>query len=273
MKESHKKVMIVAIIAIIIFGLTYAFYVREHYVGFAGYEDAGLTFLYDVQNAGFYLPFFIFVSYVAAVISIKYHKEDRNNFSYQVISRVGYKKYFFEKIKKVALTSAIFRLLCHLLLILITYLFFIRINFVLQGYEVTDPELYIFSGSTLLTLIIYIIYSTIGYVIYSLFIYSLSYFIKKTYVYRVLGIIFAILLYILSALLMSFLMPTIGEEASRVISYFFFTGSLLTPGLDILGPSINLLSIHVLTLITFVGFIAMTVLLLYRRYKKESKNE
>lgn len=272
MNEKNKKVIIPIIVFFTIMGIVSYYYAKGRYAGFSHFETIGLEFYYVLQSPSLYLIFFFFVAFFSAnLFPIDFFKYRNNRFQNQIITRIGYQKQFIYQLKKTLVSSILFRLLCHLVLLLITLCYFPKMSFVIHGMEGYTPILYVFSNSTLLSFILYIIYSTVGFAIFSMFIYSLSYYIKNIYIYRVAGIVFSLLGYIGPALIGNTMMAN-GVEAIviQVIGYLFFSGSLLAPGMDILGDSD--MNIHILTLITMFCYSVVTVLLLYIGYKREYQN-
>ena len=93
------------------------------------------------------------------------------------------------------------------------------------------------SGSLLLNLIIYIILSSIGYALFSHFLFSLQYFVKNVYLYRALGLLVSLILYIGASVLSHTFYNTSGSLIAT-LAYFFNIINILTPSI-IKSPVLN----------------------------------
>lgn len=273
MNEKTKKFIIPIITLIVMIGIIYYVCRDGNYKMFMHFNGIGLQLYYELQNPGFYLPFYIFILYLSAnIYAIDFFRYKQTKFNNMIICRKGHKDLFFSNIKKIIISSFMFRLLCHVITLIIINYFFIPIKFNLSVLEATDSIFHIFSHSTILSLIIYVFYSCIGFTIFSLFMYSMIYMIKNIYVYRVFGVIAGIFGYVITSIVYSILYSNgISEAFVQIFCYTFFTGSLLSPGLDVLGPSGLIVNVHIVTLVTFVSYLLVTTGLLAIQYKMEKK--
>ena len=147
----------------------------------SNHSTAGLSMYYTINSFGNFLPFYIFLFFLATnFLPTNYYKNKYSKFNNFIITRVGNKKRMKYEIKSVLIGSFIFRLLLHVLVLIVINYFFVKIQFSFHN----DPSYYpngffAFSSSSVISLIIYILYSSIGFSIFSLFIYSLIFFIKN----------------------------------------------------------------------------------------------
>ena len=86
------------------------------------------------------------------------------------------------------------------------------------------------SSSLFLNLIIYMILSSIGYAIFSHFLFSLQYFIKNVYLYRTLGLLVSLILYIGASVLSHTFYNTSGN-LTATLAYFLNIINILTPSI------------------------------------------
>ena len=129
-------------------------------------------------------------------------------------------------------------LITHLLTILIIHLFFFKISFSINPiYMNATRQTNLLSGSLLLNLIIYMILSSIGYALFSHFLFSLQYFIKNVYLYRTLGLLVSLILYIGASVLSHTFYNTSGS-LTATLAYFLNIINILTPSI-IKSPVLN----------------------------------
>lgn len=126
----------------------------------------------------------------------------------------------------------------HLLTILIIHLFFFKISFSINPiYMDATRQTNLLSSSLFLNLIIYIILSSIGYALFSHFLFSLQYFIKNVYLYRTLGLLVSLILYI-GASVLSYTFYNTSGSLLATLAYFLNIINILTPSI-IKSPVLN----------------------------------
>ena len=133
---------------------------------------------------------------------------------------------------------ATFILMTHLLTILIIHLFFFKISFSINPIHMNATrQTNLLSSSLLLNLIIYMILSSIGYALFSHFLFSLQYFITNVYLYRTLGLLVSLVLYIGASVLSHTFYNTSGSWLAT-LAYFHNIINILTPSI-IKSPVLN----------------------------------
>lgn len=207
----HKeKVIILTIIFILLNISIYIAYKQSIYSSieyYQTYNQAGLDFFYHIHTIGVTpFLFFIFLLCITNIVSYDFLTLHQNHFSYQIITRTTSKSYYlYSYIQNIILTFL--SILCFEILILgIIHFFYLPIHF----QNIQYPDLYyaksqILSNNQMISLISFILCTSIGYSIVSSIIFSLQCFMTNKYVYRCFGVIFGILLVVIPALIQGYL--------------------------------------------------------------------
>lgn len=270
-KKAFAIVTILVTIAIIYW--CYKFYADGIYS--SNYNAAGLSMYYTINSFGNFLPFYIFLGFLATnFLATNYYKNKYSKFDNFVITRVKRKKRIKYEIKSILIWSFIFRVLLHILVLIIINYFFVELHF--SFYK--DPSYYpngffTFSNSSLGSLIIFTIYSSIGFSIFSLFIYSLISYIKNYYVYKISGIIMAIIGVLLPAFIGNIYLSHYSNYSFLVTAFMYsiYSGGLLCPGLEILNQLPSTLILHIYFFVSCIGYTILSVILILIRYREEKK--
>ncbi|MCD7893341.1 MAG: hypothetical protein LUG60_06525 [Erysipelotrichaceae bacterium] len=196
-------------------------------------KEMGLDFFYLLQDSGLTLiMFFLTCIILSNIISSDFLSYNHNKFDHFLIVRMSTKQY--NKISKIFNFSVTFIviLLTHLITLMIIHLFCFPISFSMsEAYFGATRQTTLFSNSMLISLIIYILLSSIGYGIFSNFIYALQSFVKNIYLYRTLGILLALILYIGSSVVCRYVIDYIGSTLLATIAYFINIINIITPGI------------------------------------------
>lgn len=201
--------------------------------------EMGLDFFYYLQDSGLTLILYVFTTLIVPnIISADFLLYEHNKFNHFLITRMSSSLYHKKERQFNFLATFILILMTHLLTILIIHLFFFKISFSINPiYMNATRQTNLLSSSLLLNLIIYMILSSIGYALFSHFLFSLQYFIKNVYLYRTLGLLVSLILYISASVLSHTFYNTSGSLIAT-LAYFLNIINILTPSI-IKSPVLN----------------------------------
>lgn len=201
--------------------------------------EMGLDFFYYLQDSGLTLILYVLTTLIVPnIISADFLLYEHNKFNHFMITRMSSSLYHKKERHFNFLATFILILMTHLLTILIIHLFFFKISFSINPiYMDATRQTNLLSSSLFLNLIIYIILSSIGYAIFSHFLFSLQYFIKNVYLYRTLGLLVSLILYIGASVLSHTFYNTSGRLLAT-LAYFLNIINILTPSI-IKSPVLN----------------------------------
>ena len=199
----------------------------------------GLDFFYYLQDSGLTLILYVLTTLIIPnIISADFLLYNHNKFNHFLITRMSSSIYHKKERQFNFIATFILILITHLLTILIIHLFFFKISFSINPiYMNATRQTNLLSSSLLLNLIIYIILSSIGYALFSHFLFSLQYFIKNVYLYRTLGLLVSLILYIGASVLSHTFYNTSGSLIAT-LAYFLNIINILTPSI-IKSPVLN----------------------------------
>lgn len=201
--------------------------------------EMGLDFFYYLQDSGLTLILYVLTTLILPnIISADFLLYEHNKFNYFLITRMSSSLYHKKERQFNFLATFILILMTHLLTILIIHLFFFKISFSINSiYMNATRQTNLLSSSLLLNLIIYMILSSIGYALFSDFLFSLQYFIKNVYLYRTLGLLVSLILYI-GASVLSHTFYNTSRSLTATLAYFLNIINILTPSI-IKSPVLN----------------------------------
>ena len=201
--------------------------------------EMGLDFFYYLQDSGLTLILYVLTTLILPnIISADFLLYEHNKFNHFLITRMSSSLYHKKERQFNFLATFILILMTHILTILIIHLFFFKISFSINPiYMNATRQTNLLSSSLLLNLIIYMILSSIGYAIFSHFLFSLQYFIKNVYLYRTLGLLVSLILYIGASVLSHTFYNTSGS-LTATLAYFLNIINILTPSI-IKSPVLN----------------------------------
>ena len=201
--------------------------------------EMGLDFFYYLQDSGLTLILYVLTTLILPnIISADFLLYEHNKFNHFLITRMSSSLYHKKERQFNFLATFILILMTHLLTILIIHLFFFKISFSINPiYMNATRQTNLLSSSLLLNLIIYMILSSIGYAIFSHFLFSLQYFITNVYLYRTLGLLVSLVLYIGASVLSHTFYNTSGS-LTATLAYFLNIINILTPSI-IKSPVLN----------------------------------
>lgn len=232
-------------------------------------SNRGLSLYYYMQSVGSYIWFYFIMFFIIPnIYSVDILKKRNNHYHYFEITKKGYKNYCISNFKKNSLITFFSVLFIHL------YLLFL-INFFISPIRVdTFDQIGIYVGlnsNMMINLILYVILSIIGYVVFSNFILSLQLYIKNIYIYRALGIILGIVLFIFPAYLSVIFLRLVPFKFLSIISGIFFIPNIIIPSLE--SISIRVLSPLIGYILTLAFYIIVTILIFKYKNIKEHKYE
>ena len=201
--------------------------------------EMGLDFFYYLQDSGLTLILYVLTTLIIPnIISADFLLYNHNKFNHFLITRMSSSIYHKKERQFNFVSTFILILITHLLTILILHLFFFRISFSINPiYMNATRQTNLLSSSLLLNLIIYMVLSSIGYALFSHFLFSLQYFIKNVYFYRTLGLLVSLILYIGASVLSHTFYNTSGSLIAT-LAYFLNIINILTPSI-IKSPILN----------------------------------
>lgn len=201
--------------------------------------EMGLDFFYYLQDSGLTLILYVLTTLIVPnIISADFLLYNHNKFDQLMITRMSSSLYHKKERQFNFLATFILIFITHLLTILIIHLFFFKISFSINPiYMNATRQTNLLSGSLLLNLIIYIILSSMGYALFSHFLFSLQYFIKNVYLYRTLGLLISLILYI-GASVLSYAFYNTSGSLLATLAYFLNIINILTPSI-IKSPVLN----------------------------------
>ena len=194
--------------------------------------EMGLDFFYYLQDSGLTLILYVLTTLIVPnIISADFLLYEHNKFNHFLITRMPSSLYHKKERQFNFLATFILILMTHLLTILIIHLFFFKISFSINPiYMNATRQTNLLSSSLLLNLIIYMILSSFGYALFSHFLFSLQYFIKNVYLYRTLGLLVSLILYIGASVLSHTFYNTSGS-LTATLAYFLNIINILTPSI------------------------------------------
>ena len=201
--------------------------------------EMGLDFFYYLQDSGLTLILYVLTTLIVPnIISADFLLYNHNKFNHFLITRMSSSIYHKKERQFNFVSTFILILITHLLTILIIHLFFFKISFSINPiYMNATRQTNLLSSSLLLNLIIYMLLSSIGYALFSHFLFSLQYFIKNVYLYRTLGLLVSLILYIGASVLSHTFYNTSGSLAAT-LAYFLNIINIFTPSI-IKSPVLN----------------------------------
>ena len=201
--------------------------------------EMGLDFFYYLQDSGLTLILYVLTTLIVPnIISSDFLLYNHNKFNHFLITRMSSSIYHKKERQFNFVSTFILILITHLLTILIIHLFFFKISFSINPiYMNATRQTNLLSSSLLLNLIIYMLLSAIGYALFSHFLFSLQYFIKNVYLYRTLGLLVSLILYIGASVLSHTFYNTSGSLAAT-LAYFLNIINIFTPSI-IKSPVLN----------------------------------
>ena len=199
----------------------------------------GLDFFYYLQDSGLTLILYVLTTLIVPnIISADFLLYEHNKFNHFLITRMSSSLYHKKERQFNFLATFILILMTHILTILIIHLFFFKISFSINPIHMNATrQTNLLSSSLLLNLIIYMILSSIGYALFSHFLFSLQYFITNVYLYRTLGLLVSLVLYIGASVLSHTFYNTSGS-LTATLAYFLNIINILTPSI-IKSPVLN----------------------------------
>lgn len=202
--------------------------------------EMGLDFFYFLQDSGLTLILFVLTSIIIPnIISSDFLLYSNNKFDNLLITRIATDKYNKTAKKLNFIITFLIILFTHLIILIIIHLFYFKISFSINEiYLNATRHTNLFSNSLMLSLIIYIILSSLGYALFSNLIFSFQAYVKNIYLYRTLGLCISLILYIGSSVLSKCIYDFTGSMLFSTIAYFINVVNIISPGI-IQSPILN----------------------------------
>lgn len=243
-------------------------------------QNLGLNFFYrDLQQIGFNLMFvFVLLLLIPNLYSYQTIKEKNNLFNMMIIQRISYKKYMKREIRNNFVKTFLVVMIIYVYSLFITNLFVpiefnfsaIDWNYVYNPYYQQYYEL--FSNNSFISTIIYIIFVSLGYAVFSNFILSLQAFLKNLYIYRITGILTLILCVSGMSVLTTLFANIIGMKNASLLFSPFVIGFLLNPGMMTFGGEVTIPSMtwYFISTLTFLIISYILFKVSEKRWMKEN---
>lgn len=227
--KSQKKEKIIILLILVIGTLVSVQISSSEYSGLLQNGGRfGLQFYYTVMSAGIVIWIFIlFILIVPNLWAVDFLTDKNSKFSNILKTRFGTTKYIKKSFLTNYIISTLTILIVQLIILLYIHIFLAPIKFDINVTPDLTTDASTFVNSEFLNLLIFIIFNSIGYGVFSNFIFSLQLFVKNIYVFRVLGVAVGLILYtgpVLLAKTFSFI-PILEKLISN-----FFIGYLINPG-------------------------------------------
>ena len=201
-----------------------AVYVKNREGGQLISAYSGFYLYYAMQDLTLYLVYFIGICILAnELYAIDCFKMHKNKFDHMIIQRKGYVSAQRMMIMKNTCISGAVFLLAHIVLLLFIHCFLQPLY--AEGMLVSENMCLLASDVTL-NLMLYLVLSTAGMILFSDLILMLRFVIKNIYVYAVTGIIIGLALYLIPPFAANAL--GIGKQALMIP----FIANILLPGLE-----------------------------------------
>ncbi|WP_125608119.1 hypothetical protein [Lapidilactobacillus bayanensis] len=268
--STRKYFVFVFALLILLSGAT-IFNIYSDYSGFnVPSRIDSIVYFYHLQS-GFVSVAVLFLYYASFPFIYSYHVIDAKNTTFQnlIVTRSKSKrKYYFHILVTNAFYTAITVLLIKLIQLLICQLLVNPLNFRANRFFLHNQMPFVFSLNPFINLILVILFSIIGAVVFSTFVMTIGLFIRNTIIYLGMELITSLVCLLLPGTINTLL----NLKSSLVISSLFLE-NLLQPGVASLGayaprfnaflPFIGALLFYTL-LTTILGFIW------YKRYSEVS---
>ncbi|MEG0453666.1 MAG: hypothetical protein RR558_11415 [Coprobacillus sp.] len=207
---SKEKFLIILIVFILINISLYIVYKDSIYSN-PGYQqqypNTGLSLFYYFHNIGAN-PFLMIIMMLMLpnLISYDFLNIQQTHASHLIETRIKKPIYYKQMFLKNILMSALVVFVLECLTALIIHLFYVPLQFnattYIENYYIVAQLL---SSNELISMILFIIVTAIGYSIVSSLVFSLQLVITNKYIYRCFGVIFGILLVVIPALIQGYL--------------------------------------------------------------------
>ena len=231
---------------------------------------------YTFNGCAIFLPFYVFLAFISNNFLLdNFYKNRQTKFQNFIITRVGQKERIKYEIKTVLISSFIIRILLHIIVFLVIDIHFSPIVLNHTGDISYYPETFFaLSSNSTLSFFLFILYSSIGFSIFSLLIYSLIDFIKNQYIYKASGVLASILLVVLPAFVGNIFLPGSNPYCyfETTFLYLIYSGGLLCPGIEVLKVNSYFFANNIYFLICSISFILISTTLIKIGYKRRIKN-
>jgi len=178
------------------------------------------------RNVVFTIVYFIALPFVQLTsIYLKFE----NKFDNTITTRISLRKYYFYCIRKIAMNTFIFTTCTYLALLSMIHIYWSSVSFVPQH---IFP---LFSEKTIQNIVLFLITSTIGNILFSLFLFSIMYYFKDRYSFSLFPVVLVLSSIIICMFLTFLLSPLVFfiNDASLIKSLAFSLSplSIIMPGL------------------------------------------
>lgn len=202
-KEKFIIIMIVFIMIIMTSSMVFhqSIYSLKDYA--LQYPHAGLHFFYYLYCIGINpFLFILMMLLIPNIMSYDFLNMHQSHCSYFIETRITKKKYYHDIFFKNILFSFVTVLILQVLLILTIHFFYLPIQFHTMAY----PKDYyvtaqVLSSNEIISMIAFIILTSLGYTLMSSLIFSIQVLISNKYIYRCFGVVFGIFLILLPVLI------------------------------------------------------------------------
>lgn len=234
----------------------------------------GLSFFYSIMNVGgMIMIYLLFILIVPNLYASECLISRKTGFSSLIKLRLGYKKYFKNNVVLNFSLAFITVLITQCLLLLLIHIAYAPIEFTFTTITDTYTNSQLLNPNELISLILFIIFTSIGYGLFSVFLYSLQAWLRNVHLFRLSGLISGILLYTGIVMIGKSIYFVVESPIVEFLSAGLFIGNLLNPGASSsfgVFPNVNSLLAFGLSCLLYGS---VTIVFLRSLYKKEYTNE
>lgn len=234
----------------------------------------GLSFFYTSLSAGtLYAVYIILILITPNLFASEFLINRNNGFSNLIKSRIGYKRYFKNNIIILFVSSFVTLLVFQLFVLLLIHMVYAPIEFTYFSIGVTSTSSQFLHPNEIINLVLYIVCTSLGYGIFSVFLFSMQAWLRNVYLFRLSGLIAGLLLSTGIVMVGKGIYNMIPNLLIEHIAAGTFIGNLINPG-DMMT---NATYLNVNSLVAFciscIIYGTITILLLKKLYKTEYNND
>lgn len=275
MQEVKNKKIFVIVIFLVTIALIHVCYTSNEFNIFNS-NKVGLEMYYAFNGCGLFLPFYILLAFLSNNFVIdNFYKNRQTNFQNFIITREKHKKRVGKEIKLVLLSSFLLRIILHCIVFFVIDNFYSKIVLTHTGDISYYPETFFaFSNNSMISFFLFILYSSIGFSIFSLFLYSVIDFVKNQYIYKASGILFSILLVLLPAFLGNIFFASAGPRSYLETGFLYtiYSAGLLCPGIEVLNVNSYFLANNIYFFVSAISFLLISTCFISYSYKRRKIN-
>lgn len=237
-------------------------------------RSSGIEIYYYYQGVFSLLLFFMLSFWTSNGYAVFTLERKVNQFSHYEKIRSTPRSILYSDIFKVFIYSFFIALIFHTVILIHIHINLSPIEYIPHGGDrEIRPYMFTFSTDIFASLVIYILLSAIGYAVFSLFVYSLRFFISNTYIYRVIGPVSSFASFMVGVFLTGFLVDVIEvpPAIAGTFASFFMYGSLVYPEIEAIQTNYLLMGPLGVFIGAVVTYLIISSLLIFIGFRKEQR--